>query len=335
MVASSILAMATDAERAAMLRDIVEEVAYTRSEIGKDAFDARVMDAMAAVPREVFVPESHRLLAFANGPVPIGHGQTISQPYMVALMTSLLGADVRSRVLDVGTGSGYQAAVLAEVAGEVYSVERITPLAEGARRRLARLGYHTVRCGIGDGARGWPEHAPYHGILVAAAADEPPGDLLEQLADGGRLVVPLGAPHRDQVLTVVERRGDGFLERRDTPCRFVPLVPGAGQGRGAAEAPVATPEEVGGMRSVRVRVSGRVQGVYYRASAQAEARRLGVGGWVRNKPDGSVLLHAQGDPAAVDALLEWCRGGPPGADVTMMEVEDVTTQHAAREFEIR
>ncbi len=195
--------------------------------------DEDVLAAMRSVPRHLFVPDDLVSEAYADSPLPIGLGQTISQPYMVAIMTALLGVDVRSRVLEVGSGSGYQTAVLAEVAGEVCAVERLAPLEERARAALTRLGYDNVRLAIGDGARGWHELAPFQGILVAAAADEVPPELLGQLADGGRLVVPVGRSHGDQVLTIVERVGDAFEERHDTRCRFVPLVrdPGPEQRR--------------------------------------------------------------------------------------------------------
>ena len=174
--------------------------------------DEDVLAAMRSVPRHLFVPGGPAVDAYADTPLPIGLGQTISQPYMVALMTSLLEVDVRSRVLEVGAGSGYQTAVLAEVAGEVFAVERLATLAERARATLARLGYDNVRLAIGDGARGWHEQAPFQGILVAAAADEVPPELLGQLADGGRLIVPVGRGRGDQVLTIVERDGDSFQE---------------------------------------------------------------------------------------------------------------------------
>ncbi len=192
--------------------------------------DPDVIAAMRAVPRHLFVPDELVGAAYEDSPLPIGFGQTISQPYMVALMTELLEADVRSRVLEVGAGSGYQTAVLAELAGEVYAVERIPALVEQARERLARLGYRNARVALGDGTHGWPEHAPYDGILVAAAAPEAPPPLLAQLAEGGRLVIPLGDAHRDQMLTVYERRGTEFRVERALRCRFVPLLEGDVEG---------------------------------------------------------------------------------------------------------
>lgn len=318
--------------------------------------DQEVLAAMRSVPRHLFVPDEAAAEAYADSPLPIGLGQTISQPYMVALMTSLLGVDVRSRVLEVGAGSGYQTAVLAEVAGEVYAVERLAPLAERARATLARLGYTNVHLAIGDGARGWHEQAPFHGILVAAAADEVPPELLGQLADGGRLVVPVGGRRGDQVLTVVERVGDTFEQRHDTRCRFVPLVRdvspaerrrAAARGSGAdadsgwpvggedARGDGAYPEEEAGVKAVEVGVTGVVQGVYYRASARREGALRGLRGWVTNESDGSVSLRLQGDPGAVESMLDWCRVGPPAARVSRLTVRDVPPDDTLREFEVR
>jgi protein-L-isoaspartate(D-aspartate) O-methyltransferase len=318
--------------------------------------DQDVLAAMRSVPRHLFVPDEDAEEAYADSPLPIGLGQTISQPYMVALMTSQLEVDVRSRVLEIGAGSGYQTAVLAEVAGEVFAVERLAPLAERARVTLARLGYANVRLAIGDGARGWHEQAPFQGILVAAAADEVPPELLGQLADGGRLVVPVGRSRGEQVLTVVERTGDSFQERHDTRCRFVPLVRdvspddrrrAARRGSGAdADAgwPVGGEDARGDstyageetdVKSVDVRVSGVVQGVYYRASARREGALRGLRGWVRNESDGSVSLRLQGEPHAVDAMLDWCRVGPPAARVSRLTVADVPADETLHDFEVR
>ena len=312
-----------------------------------------VLAAMRSVPRHLFVPPELVTEAYVDAPLPIGLGQTISQPYMVALMTELLGVDVRSRVLEIGAGSGYQTAVLAEVAGEVYALELLAPLAERARAVLARLGYQNTHTAIADGSLGWPEMAPFDAVLVAAAASQAPPALLRQLSDGGRLVMPLGHPHRDQVLTVFQRVGDEFRERRDTRCRFVPLVSdepadqdrrgGVRRGGGAAPGapqvapPVrgATEQEVAVMKTVAVRVSGMVQGVYYRASACREGERLGLRGWVGNMSDGGVALHLQGDPAVVDAMLGWCRVGPPAARVSRVEVGDAKPDESLSHFEVR
>jgi protein-L-isoaspartate(D-aspartate) O-methyltransferase len=213
------------AEREAMLRDIADEVAWTRQEIGKEALDARVMAALAKVPRELFVPAMERRFAFANGPLPIGHGQTISQPYIVALMTDLLEPRPDSVILEIGAGSGYQTAVLAELVHQVYSVEIIAALAAEAQARLRRLGYDNVFIRHGDGWQGWPEHAPYDGIIVTAAAPQLPPALLEQLKPGGRLVIPLGAPGDIQQLKVVSKRADGSVSQRDVlRVAFVPMT---------------------------------------------------------------------------------------------------------------
>jgi protein-L-isoaspartate(D-aspartate) O-methyltransferase len=321
--------------------------------VGRGLRDEAVLAAVRSVPRHLFVPAYLEDEAYGDTPLPIGYGQTISQPYMVALMTSLLKVDVRSKVLEVGSGSGYQTAVLAEVAGRVYAVELLAPLAERARRVLARLGYGNARLAIGDGTRGWREEAPFDAILVAAAAKDTPHELLEQLADGGRLVIPLGKPHRDQVLTVFERHGETWTQRRDTPCRFVPLLrdgePEVVGGGSVAAGPIPTrgrtswriqstereQEEEPQMKSVSARVSGAVQGVYYRASAAREGERLRLRGWVRNERDGSVRLHAEGPADAVDALLAWCRVGPPAARVDRIEVDDVPEDETLDGFEVR
>ena len=208
-----------------MLRDIEREVAYTRDEIGRDAFAPEVMAAMAAVPREQFVPEVSRQYAFVNGPLAIGHGQTISQPYIVALMTDLLAPRPRDTILEVGAGSGYQAAVLAELVRQVYSVEIIAALATAAGERLARLGYANVSVRHADGYHGWPEHAPYDGIIVTAAAPQVPPPLVEQLKPGARLVIPVGMPGSVQELRVVEKDADGAIATRNILLvSFVPLT---------------------------------------------------------------------------------------------------------------
>jgi protein-L-isoaspartate(D-aspartate) O-methyltransferase len=190
---------------------------------GRDIVDERVLAAMERVPRELFVPEDLRRQAFDDAALPIGAGQTISQPYMVARICEELGLDGDERVLDVGTGSGYQAAVLAELADEVHSIERVPELAEQARRNLAAAGYDRVVVHVGDGSRGLPEHAPYDAIAVAAAAPGFPQALYDQLKPGGRLVVPVGKRH-GQRLQVIVRSPEGPAVLRSVPCRFVPLV---------------------------------------------------------------------------------------------------------------
>jgi protein-L-isoaspartate(D-aspartate) O-methyltransferase len=192
--------------------------------VARGIADARVLDAMRRVPREEFVPTPARSDAYADRALPIGGGQTISQPYMVAVMSESLRLTGRERVLDVGTGSGYQAAILAELAREVITIERVPQLADAARARLAALGYGNVEVLVGDGTVGVPSRAPYDGILVAAAAPRAPVALKDQLsAAGGRLVIPVG-PAEQQVLIVITRDGDCFTESFGTGCVFVPLV---------------------------------------------------------------------------------------------------------------
>ncbi len=201
------------AERARM---VVEQIA------ARGVSDPRVLTALRAVPRHELIPASLRPLAYADRPLPIEHRQTISQPYIVALMTELARVEAASKVLEIGTGSGYQAAVLAEVAAEVYSIEIIAELAASARANLDRLGYERVRIRHGDGYRGWPEEAPFDAILVTAAPPEVPAPLLQQLAIGGRLVLPVG--ERRQELHVIERSSSGYRETSVLPVRFVPMT---------------------------------------------------------------------------------------------------------------
>jgi protein-L-isoaspartate(D-aspartate) O-methyltransferase len=190
---------------------------------GRDIVDERVLGAMERVPRELFVPGDLRERAFDDAALPIGAGQTISQPYMVARIAEELGLRGGERVLDVGSGSGYQAAVLAELGDEVHTIERIPELAEQARRNLAEAGYDRVVVHVGDGSRGLPEHAPYDAIAVAAAAPGFPQALYDQLRPAGRLVVPVGG-RRGQRLEVIVRSPEGPAVLRSVPCRFVPLV---------------------------------------------------------------------------------------------------------------
>ncbi|MEM9459421.1 MAG: protein-L-isoaspartate(D-aspartate) O-methyltransferase [Myxococcota bacterium] len=196
--------------------------------LARDIRDPRVLAAMGEVPRHAFVSDAAQSVAYRDGPLPIGHGVTISQPYIVALMTQRAQVQRGSRVLDVGTGSGYQAAVLAALGAEVYGIEIIEPLAEAAIERLARLGYPaTIQAG--DGYRGWPEHAPFDAIILAAAPHAVPPPLVEQLAVGGRLVLPVGERGR-QVLMVVTRTSAGSERERVIPVAFVPMT---GEARGA------------------------------------------------------------------------------------------------------
>jgi protein-L-isoaspartate(D-aspartate) O-methyltransferase len=184
--------------------------------------DERLLEAFRRVPRHLFVPPPYRHLAYADSPLPIGYGQTISQPYIVALMLSLLHLRGHEKVLEIGTGSGYQAALLACLAQEVHTVEYIPELAEEAAQRLKALGFENVFCHVGDGSLGWPPAAPYHGIVVAAAAPQVPQPLLEQLAEGGRLVIPVGT-RKYQDLQVWERHGEQVESESFLPVAFVPL----------------------------------------------------------------------------------------------------------------
>lgn len=189
----------------------------------RDISDPKVLEVMGRVPRHEFVPDELDHQAYDDHPLPIGHGQTISQPYIVALMTQLARPRPDARALDIGTGSGYQAAILAELCKEVYSIEIVEPLADEARRRLARLGYKNVTVRTGDGYRGWPEHAPFDLIIVAAAPDHIPQPLVDQLAPGGRMVLPVGSYPQD--LVVVEKKENGQVERRSVaPVMFVPMT---------------------------------------------------------------------------------------------------------------
>ena len=208
-----------------MLADIRTEVLYTRNLIGRDALDARVMAAMAAVPREQFVPESLQAAAFDDGPLPIGHGQTISQPYIVALMSDLLATRPDHRVLEIGTGSGYQTAVLSLLCEHVYSMDLIPTLTREASARLAHLGYRNIDTRCGNGYAGWPEHAPYDGIIVTAAATHVPTALIDQLKPGGKLVIPVGPPYMSQDLRLVHKDRQGQVRTRSIlGVAFVPLV---------------------------------------------------------------------------------------------------------------
>ena len=189
--------------------------------------DELVLEAMARVPRHRFIPPEYQAEAYKDHPVPIGYGQTISQPYIVAFMTDALRLEPQYRVLEIGTGSGYQTAVLAELVAEVYSIELIAALAERARATLEELGYRNVHTRVGDGYAGWPEHAPFDRVIGGAAAEDIPPTLVAQLVEGGILVLPVGVFHQE--LQVLRRRGDR-LETLDTlPVRFVPMVHGARQ----------------------------------------------------------------------------------------------------------
>jgi protein-L-isoaspartate(D-aspartate) O-methyltransferase len=189
----------------------------------REISDERVLNVMARVPRERFVPSSSRHLAYEDRPLPIGEGQTISQPFIVALMTQALELVGIEKVLELGTGSGYQAAILAELAREVITVERLQRLANSARRTLEKLGYTNVKVYVAGRTLGWPEEAPYDAIMVTAAAPRIPQELLDQLAVGGRLVIPVGSRWEQDLLQVIKQR-KGMTVNNLTPCRFVPLI---------------------------------------------------------------------------------------------------------------
>ncbi len=218
----------TEAHFAILRRHMVEVIEIQAElmgeELGKAALDGRVLAAMRRVPRHLFVPPPLVPHAYLDTPLPIGFDKTISQPLIVALMTDLLAPERHDRVLEIGTGLGYQAAVLAELAGQVWSVEIVEELASQAEERLRQLGHATLAIRTGDGSRGWAEHAPYDKILVTAAAERPPSALLEQLKPGGRLVLPVGPAGTPQRLTVVDKDAAGHPRARELiPVRFTPL----------------------------------------------------------------------------------------------------------------
>ncbi|MEW6594136.1 MAG: protein-L-isoaspartate(D-aspartate) O-methyltransferase [Thermodesulfobacteriota bacterium] len=218
-----------NAAREEMLRTIEAECRYTRGLTGKARLSAGVMAAMGKVAREEFVPQAMRPNAYDNSPLPIGNGQTISQPFIVGLMTDLLEPEPADVILEIGAGSGYQAAILAELVKEVHTVEIIPALARNARERLSRLGYRNVIVREGDGYEGLPDHAPYDGIIVTAAAPHIPPPLLAQLKTGAKLVIPVGRPHAVQELLVITRDEHGRLREQEVlAVSFVPLT-GEGQ----------------------------------------------------------------------------------------------------------
>ncbi len=201
---------------------------------GRGIRDPRVLAAMRKIPRHVFVPEGQAVSAYEDRPLPIGSEQTISQPYVVAFMTEQLRLTGKEKVLEIGTGSGYQTAILAELAAKVYSIEIRPELAKAAAERLEKLGIRNVEVRASDGYRGWPEEAPFDGILVTAAPEHVPPPLLEQLSATGRMVIPVGAFYQE--LKVIERQGGGYTEKSVLPVRFVPFV---GEAEGAPRPPGA------------------------------------------------------------------------------------------------
>ena len=215
------------AQRARMVAEIDAMYAETRTETGLAAMAPRVRAALGKVERHRLVPADQANLAYRNHPLPIGHSQTISQPYIVALSTDLLAPEPNHVVLEVGTGSGYQAAVLAGLVKQVYTIEIVEALGRSAESRLAALGYKNIEVRIGDGYKGWPEKAPFDGIVVTAAAPRVPQALVDQLKPGGRMVIPVGERWEVQQLLLIVRKADGTVEQKNVlPVRFVPLVPG-------------------------------------------------------------------------------------------------------------
>jgi protein-L-isoaspartate(D-aspartate) O-methyltransferase len=205
--------------------EMCREMMIRRDLAGRGIMDPKVLEAMRSVPREEFIPPALRDQAYEDYPLPIADGQTISQPYIVAFMIEALELSPGDRVLEIGTGSGYSAAVLSRIVSRVYTVERISSLAETARERLLRLGYGNIAVYVGDGTLGWPEHAPYDGIVVTAGAPRVPNSLLGEMAEGGRLVIPVGPDGFGQTLLRMRRlEGDEFLKERLLAVQFVPLI---------------------------------------------------------------------------------------------------------------
>ena len=190
--------------------------------VARGVHDPAVLAAMQTIPRHEFVPKAARDQAYQDHPVPIGYGQTVSQPYIVAVMSELAQINNTSNVLEIGTGSGYQTAVLAALAAEVYTIEIVPPLAKRAQATLKRLGVHNVHFRTGDGTLGWPECAPFDAIVVTAAPPRVPGALVEQLTDGGRMVIPVGTSHQE--LRIIHRQGDQIVDKSVFPVRFVPMT---------------------------------------------------------------------------------------------------------------
>lgn len=208
-----------------LINTIKMEAKLTADSTGRPEFSERVYQAMRDTPRHLFVDEALRTSAYEDRPLPIGYGQTISQPYIVALMTDFLDLDKNDRILEIGTGSGYQAAILSRLAKEVYSIEIVKELAENAKKRIGTLGLKNVTVKQGDGYFGWIEHSPFNGIIVTAAASHIPPDLIKQLAPGGRLIIPIGQPFQVQYLTLVKKTKRDKLEtKKIIPVQFVPFT---------------------------------------------------------------------------------------------------------------
>ena len=219
--------------RQQMIAEVVADAVFLTQQIGKSSFDSRVIEVMGRIPRHEFVPVELQAYSYINSPLPVGYGKTVSQPFIIALMTDLLDPQGSDVVLEVGAGVGYQAAILAELVKQVYSIDIIEELALETRRRLGRLGYRNVEIGVGNGYYGWSEHAPFDRIIVTAAPDLIPPPLIAQLKPGGRMVIPAGIPDKQQLM-VLEKSADGRLATREVlPVRFSELEEGGAAG-GAA-----------------------------------------------------------------------------------------------------
>ena len=219
--------------RQQMIAEVVADAVFLTPQLGKSSFDSRVIDVMGRIPRHEFVPIELQAYSYINSPLPVGYGKTVSQPFIIALMTDLLEPQKGDTVLEVGAGVGYQAAILAELVKHVYSIEIIEELAHDTRRRLERLGYRNIDVGVGNGYYGWSEHAPYDKIMVTAAPDLIPPPLIGQLKPGGKMVIPAGIPDKQQLM-LLEKSADGKLATREVlPVRFSELEEG-GDAAGAA-----------------------------------------------------------------------------------------------------
>jgi protein-L-isoaspartate(D-aspartate) O-methyltransferase len=219
--------------RQQMVAEVVADAVFLTAQLGKAALDSRVIEVMGRIPRHEFVPVELQAYSYINSPLPVGYGKTVSQPFIIALMTDLLEPRAGDTVLEVGAGVGYQAAILSELVKQVYSIDIIEELAVETRRRLERLGYRNVEIGVGNGYYGWSAHAPFDKIIVTAAPDLIPPPLIAQLKPGGRMVIPTGIPDKQQ-LVVLEKSADGRLATRDVlPVRFSELEEG-GDAAGAA-----------------------------------------------------------------------------------------------------